>query len=614
MSIDLKYCNSITEYKRFPSHEVQIGNIKMGGEHPVLVQSMVNTSTMDTEATVKQVKSLVAVGCKMVRITAPGVKEAENLRNIKNQLLADGINVPLVADIHFAPKAADIAATIVEKVRINPGNYVDKKVFKTRDYTDADYQEELLKIEEKFVPFLNICKEHQTAVRIGSNHGSLSDRIVNKYGNTPEGMVEAAMEFLRICQKQDFKNVVVSMKASNTQVMMQSNRLLAAKMLDEGMSFPIHLGVTEAGGGEDARVKSSIGIGALLADGIGDTIRVSLTESPMAEIPVAQTIVDYYTEIHKKSTGLEHLSSNALYNPYQYQRRFSEDLALIGASNKPIVIAKSLADNITWQGEKPDFIYSEKASKLEENQSYIFPFQEFDKYRDKENCFPLLTTNEFLELEKPIEGLCFVESSVNNIGEVLDKLESSKVVLILESQMPNAVAEQRAFFNNIKQLKTPVVLKKTYTSAEDLAIKAACDFGPMFIDGLGDGLWIESKKEVSFNVNLAFNLLQGSRVRMSKTEFISCPSCGRTLFDLEKTTENIKSRLSHLKELKIGVMGCIVNGPGEMADADYGYVGSGRGKVSLYKGQQVIRRNIPSEEAVDELINIIKDNGDWKEV
>jgi (E)-4-hydroxy-3-methylbut-2-enyl-diphosphate synthase len=614
----MKYCKSFTHYQRFPSHEVQIGNIKMGATHPVVIQSMVNTDTMDVEATVEQVKELVGADCQLVRITAPTVKDAENLKNIKQRLIEEGINVPLVADIHFAPKAADIAATIVEKVRINPGNYVDKKSFKSFDYTDAEYAEELERIGERFIPFLDICKKHKTAIRIGSNHGSLSDRIVNKYGNSPEGMVEAAMEFLRICQKQDFRNVVVSMKASNTQIMTQSTRLLAAKMLEEEMSFPIHLGVTEAGSGDEGRIKSSIGIGALMADGIGDTIRVSLTEHPKEEIPVAEEIVKHFSA-YKNNTTFDAVDEQ-LFNPYLFNKRRSDDYDIIGGTKPAVVIVANNGKTEFKEDSKPDFIViTDEKQAIDKEQKYLLSVDQF-RYADiTGNYYPYMCVKEFVEVEKPISDIHFVECQLSDVDTLMETGRFSEnnwawnVVLIFNSVQTNSIAEQRSFFSKISALKNPVVLKKDFSGIDDIKVSSASDLGPMFTDGFGDGIWLESNEDSSINSGTAFNILQGARVRMSKTEFISCPSCGRTLFDLEETTVEIKQRLSHLKHLKIGVMGCIVNGPGEMADADYGYVGAGKGNISLYKGQEVVRRNIPSEEAVDELIALIKENGDWQE-
>ena len=617
ISSEIQYCNNLTKHQRFPAKTVSIGSLKLGAEHAIIVQSMVNTDTMNTEATVQQIKELVEAGCSLVRITAPTIKDAENLRAIKEALTKQNILVPLVADIHFMPSAADIAATIVEKVRINPGNYVDRKNTQILDYTDKDYQNELLQIEHKFIPFLKICKKHNTAVRIGSNHGSLSDRIVTKYGNTPEGMVEAAMEFLRICQKQDFDNVVVSMKASNTQIMTQSTRLLAAKMLEENMTFPIHLGVTEAGNGEEGRIKSAIGIGALLNDGIGDTIRVSLTEHPKAEIPVAKQIINHLSKLNNPNHQIPNIE-HSLFNPYLFEKRESDNYDYLGASKPAIVVVKALEEIKNWGDSKPDFIYIENEKQAwDKAQNYLLPLSEF-RYADVVgNYYPYMNSQSFVELEKPISSIHFVECKLTDIDYLLqterfgDSAWAWNIVLIFNSIHTHSIAEQRAFFSKIKSLKNPVILKKNYTTASHLAINAALDLGPMFIDGFGDGIWIDSDEKPSINSSIAFNILQGARVRMSKTEFISCPSCGRTLFDLESTTEEIKKRLSHLKHLKIGIMGCIVNGPGEMADADYGYVGAGKNNISLYKGQTLVQRNIPSEKAVDELISLIKKNGDW---
>ncbi|MBN2669024.1 MAG: (E)-4-hydroxy-3-methylbut-2-enyl-diphosphate synthase [Bacteroidales bacterium] len=598
----MNYCEDYSKYKRYPTLEVKVGSLVIGGEQPIVVQSMVNTSTMDTDKTVAQVKELVEAGCELVRITAPGKKEAENLANIKQTLKELGITVPLVADIHFAPKAADIAAEIVEKVRINPGNYVDKKVFKSHDYTDESYAEELKRIEATFIPFLELCRKHGTAIRVGSNHGSLSDRIVNRYGNTPEGMVEAAMEFLRICKQQNFANVVVSMKASNTQVMTHSTRLLAAKMKEEKMQFPIHLGVTEAGNGEDARIKSAIGIGALLADGIGDTIRVSLTEHPKAELPVARTIIEHFSLANTVNLPAV---SDVDYSPYQYQKRKSTDYKFIGGNTKPIVVGRvneHLHADVIFQESMPEHIDKQK--------SYLVPWE---NYSSKEQVFPLMSMDEYF-IHRP-NSKAWVQLEISQI-DLLEQIDSNaEITFVFNATSLHAVAEIRTFFFKLANLNLnqPTVIRRHFKIGKNLEIHAACDFGPSLVDGYGDGIWLETEHSTTNAASIALNILQGARVRMSKTEFISCPSCGRTLFDLETTTDKIKSRLSHLKSLKIGVMGCIVNGPGEMADADYGYVGAGKGMVSLYKGQDVIRRNIPSEEAVDELIAIIKEHGDWVE-
>ncbi len=605
----LPFCNKLFEYERFPTQEVEIGHVKLGHRNPILVQSMVNTNTMDTDATVAQVEELVDAGCPLVRITAQGVREAENLENIKRQLQEKGVEVSLVADIHFAPKAAEVAAKIVDKVRINPGNYVDKKVFKTFEHTEEDYQNELKKIEAKFVPFLETCRKHRTAIRIGSNHGSLSDRIVNRYGNTPEGMVEAAMEFLRICKRENFTNVVVSMKASNTQVMTQSTRLLAAKMRDEKMHFPIHLGVTEAGNGEEARIKSAMGIGALLSDGIGDTIRVSLTEHPKKEVPVAKAIIKHYSNYHSDSCTYHNLDLE--FNPYKFQKRPSRKIDFVGGNHPPIVIAKDAF--LDSQDKQADLIYREEVVLEASSQKYLLPYPVFQKSGAFSNCYPLYSVEELRANPLSGSGLVFVACQYEDLEVVRPLIEGHSVCLIVASVRVNAISEFRAVFATLKGLDCPVILRKKIAVSQDMAIKTACDLGPVLIDGFGDGVWVESEQSESYNQRLGFNILQAARVRMSKTEFISCPSCGRTLFDLESTSLTIKKELSHLKHLKIGIMGCIVNGPGEMADADYGYVGSGIGKVSLYKGQNLVQKNIPSKEALGELINLIKENGDWVE-
>ena len=575
---------------------------------------MVNTDTMDTEATVQQIKELDKAGCQLVRITAQGPREAENLKHIKDKLRAESCNVPLVADIHFSPKAADIAATIVEKVRINPGNYVNRKNSDTFDYTDKEYQEELQRIEEKFVNFLNICKKHKTAIRIGSNHGSLSDRIVSRYGNTPEGMVEAAMEFARICKKEDFTNVVISMKASNTQIMMQSNRWLVKKMRNEEIYYPIHLGVTEAGDSQEGRIKSSIGIGALLVDGIGDTIRVSLTESPIAEIPVANAIVKHYSSISDQKE-LPNIY-NSKFNPYQFRKRKTFSVVNIGANNLPVVIIRDTDTTTKNLKTKADFIFVDNIKQVKEKElNYILPLSE---YKEQKNIYPYFSWQTFKSKGVQNPKLNFVTCQFSDADDVIENKEDLRnVVFVLETERKHSLAEQRAFFFKIQSanLENPIIINKKYTNKDkdSILINSACDIGPLFIDALGEGIFITTPLSAKDNLSISLDILQGARIRMSKTEFISCPSCGRTLFDLEKTTAQIKKRLSHLKHLKVGVMGCIVNGPGEMADADYGYVGSGAKKITLYKGQEVIKRDIDSNKAVDILIEMIKENGDWKE-
>ncbi len=608
-----------TNYERFKVHQVRIGQLKLGGDAPIVIQSMVNTSTLDTESTVNQAIELVDSDCQLVRITAQGVKEAENLASIKASLEEQNVKVPLVADIHFAPKAADVAAKIVDKVRINPGNYIDKK--NNKDYTEEEYLLEVKKIEDKFIPFLEICRENNTAVRIGSNHGSLSERIINKYGNTPLGMVEAAMEFLRICKKVNFNQVVVSMKASNTQVMTQATRLLAYKMKEEGLCFPIHLGVTEAGKGEDGIVKSSIGISSLLLDGIGDTIRVSLTEHPKKEIPVAKAIVKATGDIIG-TTDEFNFEAPKYYDPFKYTKRKTSSVANIGGHHLPIVISKA---NLTNRNSllQADYFFSEEfddtisVGQLPKKQ--IVPFDVYEKLQSEslnKRVYPLFSVKDYSHISSCKSEVKFVICHLDSFEDLLKNVEESdSIVLIFENKHQAIVSEQRAFFSLLdsKQVNYPVVLKRNYTDQKDIRIKASCELGVMLVDGFSDGLWIDCQDETFNTSALSFGILQGARLRMSKTEFISCPSCGRTLFDLESTTDRVKKELSHLKSLKIGVMGCIVNGPGEMADADYGYVGAGKGKISLYKGQTLVRKNIPSEQAVKELINLIKENGDWVE-
>lgn len=545
----------------------------MGGKNPIRVQSMTNTNTLDTEASVAQSIRIAQAGGEYVRLTAQGVREAENLQHIHAALREKSCFVPLVADIHFNPKAAEVAAKYVEKVRVNPGNFVDSsKSFTHLDYTEDEYKFELEKIRAKFIPLLTVCKENNTAIRIGVNHGSLSDRIMSKFGDTPQGMVESAMEFLRICKNEDFKNVVISMKASNTLIMVQSVRLLVAKMNEEDMHFPLHLGVTEAGDGEDGRVKSAVGIGALLADGIGDTIRVSLSEDPELEIPVAQKLASYFGE------RAEHSNIQAKtceqFSPYTYNKRRTHEVHNIGGKHVPVVIAKEKGNYAI----QPDYLADSCPVKL----------------------LPLSYTDLNAET---IKQLCTEKESV----------------IILSSKHINPIGEMRAFFHSLLEIgcSIPVIINLRYKEddLESLQVKAGADAGALLLDGFGDGLYLENEGCISNeDINsIAFGILQASRVRTSKTEYISCPSCGRTLFDLQTTIAKIKERTSHLKGLKIGIMGCIVNGPGEMADADYGYVGAGKGKVSLYKSKDCIEKNIPEAEAVDKLIQLIKDNGDWKE-
>ncbi|PLX11775.1 MAG: 4-hydroxy-3-methylbut-2-en-1-yl diphosphate synthase [Marinilabiliales bacterium] len=609
------------QYTRLKTRSVQIGNLEMGGNNPIRIQSMTSTNTLDTEKTIEQSLKIIKAGGELVRITAQGVKEAENLENIKEGIRDAGFDTPIAADIHFNPKAAYTAAKFVEKVRSNPGNFVDKRFdHAIEDFSDEQYQFELEKIEDQFVPLLNICKENRTALRIGVNHGSLSDRIMNRYGDTPEGMVESAMEFLRFCVQQDFLNVVVSLKSSNTRVMVQSNRLMLAKMNQEKMNFPLHLGVTEAGEGEDGRIKSAVGIGALLADGIGDTIRVSLTEAPEEEIPVAKKLVDHFKEreSHKEIKAINEIPVNF----FEYTKRKTNKVSNIGGDQSPIVIAKKESKNDLV----PEFVYVGDQFVIDSsnvNSTFIIDESGWDQHIfHNDNVVPLFKSmNDFYFSENQSDRLNFLQINCNEINhENLQKIRNFKnLVLILETKHTNGFADQRAAFLRLLEDKCdiPVIIKITYkeNTLEDLQLKAASDIGGLFLDGFGDGIWLENLGAVDEQdmINTSFGILQASRVRTSKTEYISCPGCGRTLFDLQHTTKEIREKTSHLKNLKIGIMGCIVNGPGEMADADYGYVGAGPGKITLYKNKEVVKKNIPEENAVEELIQLIKDNGDWPE-
>ncbi len=625
---------NLFQFTRLKTREVEVGNIKMGGENPVRIQSMTSTNTLDTEKTVEQSLRIIKAGGELVRITAQGVKEAENLENIKKEIRKAGFDTPLAADIHFNPKAAFIAAKLVEKVRINPGNFVDKRTHFTKvDFTDKEYQLEIQKIKDNFIPLLNICKEHKTALRIGVNHGSLSDRMLSRYGDTPEGMVESAMEFLRICVQENFPDVVISLKSSNTRIMVYANRLMVARMQEEGMDFPLHLGVTEAGESEDGRIKSAVGIGALLADGIGDTIRVSLTEPPEAEIPVAQMLVNYLacvqtgfrvSEEHQKIAE----ASPVFLNFFEYNKRLSSKVFNIGDDSTPVVISNKKSKNDLI----PEFVYFGKnfvVSTPNGESNYIVDEEIWEQQIfHNENVFPLyMSFNNYYLSDKKSDTLNFLRVYGHQINEILPKISNEKnLVLVLETNNKNGFADQRAAFLNLMNANCaiPVIIKRTYrdNQLENLQLKAASDIGGLFLDGLGDGVWIDKLPagmqgqgdiDEQDIINTSFGILQASRVRMSKTEYISCPGCGRTLFDLQKTTQKIREKTSHLKNLKIGIMGCIVNGPGEMADADYGYVGAGPGKITLYKNKEVVKKNIPEENAVEELIQLIKENGDWVE-
>ncbi|RGM49878.1 MULTISPECIES: 4-hydroxy-3-methylbut-2-en-1-yl diphosphate synthase [Bacteroides] len=616
----------IFNYSRRETSEVNIGATPMGGSNPIRIQSMTNTFTQDTDACVAQVKRIVDAGGEYVRLTTQGIKEAENLKNINAALRQDGYMAPLVADVHFNPKVADVAAHYAEKVRINPGNYVDAaRTFKHLEYSDEEYAQELQKIRDRFIPFLNICKENHTAIRIGVNHGSLSDRIMSRYGDTPEGMVESCMEFLRICVAENFTDVVISIKASNTVVMVKTVRLLADIMEKEGMHFPLHLGVTEAGDGEDGRIKSALGIGALLADGLGDTIRVSLSEAPEAEIPVARKLVDYIAQRHDHPYLPGAVAPE--FNYLSPTRRKTVAVHNIGREHLPVVIAARLDGTMEFDPQfMPDYVYvgHQLTEQPIEDMQYIV---DANIWEGKVNTWPAFSSEQLPFISGCNASLKFLFITYMGLNdEAIACLKfHPEVVLISQSNHPNRLGEQRALVHQLMNegLKNPVIFFQHYTEneAENLQIKAAADMGALIFDGVCDGIFLfnqgskKGDKMISDKVvdATAFGILQAGRIRTSKTEYISCPGCGRTLYDLESTIARIKAATSHLKGLKIGIMGCIVNGPGEMADADYGYVGAGRGKISLYKKKECIEKNIPEDEAVEKLIELIKANGDYTE-
>ena len=605
-------------YSRRETSEVNIGATPLGGSNPIRIQSMTNTATQDTEACVAQAKRIVDAGGEYVRLTAQGVKEAENLMNINAALRRDGYMVPLVADIHFNPHVADVAALYAEKVRINPGNYVDAaRTFKHLEYTDEEYATELQKIRDRLLPFLRICRENHTAIRIGVNHGSLSDRIMSRYGDTPEGMVESCMEFLRICVAEQFMDVVISIKASNTVVMVKTVRLLVARMDQEGMHFPLHLGVTEAGDGEDGRIKSALGIGALLADGLGDTIRVSLSEAPEAEIPVARKLVDYIgrRKDHPYIPG----AAAETFDYLSPARRQTTAVGNIGGDQVPVVIAARLDGSMEFDPSfMPDYVYTGRQLPATRPEG-VRCILDADVWAGAPDTYPAFKADQLPFLSGCRAALKFLFVTYMGLNdEVLACLKyHPEVVLIAQSNHPNRLGEQRALAHQLMRegLKNPVVFFEHYAEeeAEDFQLKAAADSGALLFDGLCDGLFLFNQGSIAPQVidTTAFGILQAGRARTSKTEYISCPGCGRTLYDLESTIARIKAATRHLKGLKIGIMGCIVNGPGEMADADYGYVGAGRGKVSLYKKKECIEKNIPEAEAVEKLIELIKANGDY---
>jgi len=633
----MQYCNNPYQQQRLQTLEVRIGSLVLGADHPIRVQSMTTADTMDTEASVEESVRMLEAGCELVRLTAPSKKEAENLKDIKAALLAKGYTQPLVADIHFTPNAAEIAALHVEKVRVNPGNYADKKKFEELEYTDESYHEELLRIEEKFTPLVLLCKSLGRAMRIGTNHGSLSDRILSRYGDTPEGMVASAYEFIEVCEKNGYFNLVISMKASNTLVMVQAYRLLAAEMLQRGRNYPLHLGVTEAGDGEDGRIKSAVGIGSLLVDGLGDTVRVSLTEAPEYEIPVAQKLLEITHQ--QRIFPLPFIPQELPYNPRAFERRLSREIGVLGGGQVPGVVADfSNKEAITpanlyacgyvyspvldkWhiQEAAADFVYIGHQTLDFELPGTLRVLVHGSSWtptnEPSSTTFPVIALNDRANF--PNDQTCFCETDAAEL-ESLWHLLREQDVLVLSARHDNRVQWFRWAFMLLKSRErlNPVILKLTSDTEEleRFQLEVGVYAGALFVDGLGEGLWIQAPNQAKTEINTAsFGVLQATRLRISKTEYISCPSCGRTLFDLQETTAKIRERTSHLKGLKIGIMGCIVNGPGEMADADYGYVGSGPGKITLYKEKQVVRKNVNTEEAVEALIDVIKSNGDWLE-
>lgn len=639
---------------------MSIGHLLMGNLHPVRIQTMTTTDTMDTMGTVAQTIRCIEAGAELVRITAPSKKEAENLLNIKNELHKQGYKTPLVADIHFTPNAAEIAARIVEKVRVNPGNYVDKKKFQQLDYSDAEYAAEIERIRERFTPLVKICKEYGTAMRIGTNHGSLSDRIMSRYGDTPMGMVESAMEFLRIARDENFHNIVLSMKASNPLVMVQAYRLLVDTMLNEfGECYPLHLGVTEAGDGEDGRIKSAIGIGTLLEDGLGDTIRVSLTEDPEFEIPVCKDLVKKYQIRHTQQEIPQVISLP--YSPYEYKRRETHAVSNIGSGYTPVVVADfskaasitptdltvigytydASTDKWTIHDAAADYLYTGNqvlSFALPGTVKVICNYATWLQHPDKEKYFPLFNVDEYLKHtdRSPVLNFIAVDTATPQAAQVMQAMRRDKTaVLCVQSSDALPMHSVRRFIIELMNqgITAPVVLcvHSEDATIDEQLIHFSAESGALLLDGMGDGIWLtnnpdrisnlkvsgrtylETKNNYQFLNNTSFSILQATRTRISKTEYISCPSCGRTLFDLQETTAKIRAVTHHLKGVKIAIMGCIVNGPGEMADADFGYVGSGPGKITLYKGKEVVKRNVDSAVAVDELINLLKENGAWRD-
>lgn len=580
--------------EEYISRVIKVGNLSLGGNFPIRVQSMTSTNTLDTESTVSQAIRMIDAGCELIRLTAQGIKEANHLAEIKIALKKRGYEVPLIADIHYNPGAAEVAARLVEKVRINPGNYIDRKSGKN-PLSDSEYAKELDKIRERIKPLVGICKQYGTVLRIGSNHGSLSERILFRYGDTPEGMVESALEFVSICEDFGFYDMVLSMKASNVKVMVQANRLLLARMVETGRNYPIHLGVTEAGDAEDGRMKSAAGIGVLLGEGIGDTIRVSLTEDPEFEIPVAKSIVAGFNRGKERKPVPE--TGNLFYNPFVYNRNISVKAGKIGGGQVPVVVCDTPDSNIPEfpadSPEIPDYLFSKATG--------------------------IMSTVETRKKSSDIGSKGFIPVFIDPSKDVELNPESvdDKTVLVISSDYQQDIRKIKNLVGKVMDLKwdRPIILLRDFTgiSNDDFILQASSDYATMLVDGLIDGVWLRHRQmDVAGLSKISFGILQASGARIFKTEYVACPSCGRTLFGIQETLKNIKSRTSHLKGLKIGVMGCCVNGPGEMADADYGYVGAGKGKITLYRGQTIVRTGIPQEEAVDALIELIKVNGDWK--
>ncbi|HXB32449.1 MAG TPA: (E)-4-hydroxy-3-methylbut-2-enyl-diphosphate synthase [Puia sp.] len=644
------YCNSLTRYSRLDTLEVKIGDLILGNHHPIRIQTMTTTDTMDTLATVEQSIRCIEAGAELVRITAPSRKEAENLLNIRNELRRRGYSTPLVADIHFTPNAAEIAARIVEKVRINPGNYIDKKKFDFIEYTDAEYDEEIGRIRGRFTPLVKICKEYGTAMRIGTNHGSLSDRIMSRYGDTPIGMVESAMEFLRVARDESYHNIVLSMKSSNPQVMVQAYRVLVRQMQDEfGVIYPLHLGVTEAGDGEDGRIKSAIGIGTLLEDGIGDTIRVSLTEDPEFEVPVCKDLVRRYErrEIAPMEAARQVAPIAPIekipYSPFEYRRRSSHLVQIIGDHQVPVVVADLSGPGSIGREDLKAIGYSYDPAPDKWNIGDAAADYLYTGNRPVDFELPgtlrvitLSTAEEYLAAQPPsgVPHFVSLDAASQAVEKLLDKLATDeRAVLCLSSSHPTAMLSIRACIASImnRGIRSPVILvvESHERTIDEQLIHFSAEAGAVFLDGMGDGIWLKNDPEnigngkisgrtylqtnnnSQFLNNTSFSILQATRTRISKTEYISCPSCGRTLFDLQETTAKIRAVTHHLKGVKIAIMGCIVNGPGEMADADFGYVGSGPGKITLYKGKEIVKRGVDSSIALEELINLLKDSEAW---